>query len=134
MPAPYTLTWARMMRNKAEEERGREWMTEEEWKLSVQNYHQEGNRRNTQRRDGREKWQLKAEEKVDGALLLRRVCSQVCVIYASMFLLEVMARSTARSHGHSCLGIKRNMRRRQLGAGTVERLEKARCLPLLGLS
>lgn len=87
-----------------------------------------GQQKKHTRRVGREKWQRKAE-KVDGAHL-----PQVCVIYASMFLLEVMVRSTAYSHGHSCLGIKRNMRRRQLGAGTVERPEKALCLPLLGLS
>lgn len=37
--------------------------------------------------------------------------------------------STAYSHGHSCLGIKRNMRKRQRGAGAVKRLEKGPVTP-----
>lgn len=39
--------------------------------------------------------------------------------------------STAYSHGHSCLGIKRNMRKRQrgVGAGAVKRLEKGSVTP-----
>lgn len=59
------------------------------------------------------------------------VCVPICDLYKCVFTV----RSAAHSHGRSCLGIKRNMRKRhQGGEGAGDRLEKARWFLQLGLS